>query len=818
MRHTLFAILAVLFSAWHAQCQIVADTFYIPNYPIPEIYYTDEAPELPDNVWNHKLKYFPPWFYDQYELPNCGQSSGVYNCLSYEFNRLFDRAADSTNIFSPTYSYNMLCEGNGWYGVSAFDSWNLIKSQGNPTISDFDEFAEFESSNGEKDYRGQHWMQGYENYLAAFKNRISGYYSLNVSTDEDLKILMHYFDDHLDGGETGGTAIFYSNAYFMHTGTEPTVIDSVLCFPNEKTKVISYISGQPTHSMTIVGYYKNTTIDFNGDGMITDSIDINGDHILNRHDNEKILWIIINSYGDYWPYSMFLFKYGLTDKFWNKQVFIPVPDTAYTPELTFKLKLKHACRNSIKISAGISSDPESEYPEKVIDFPIFNFQGAQHNMTGLDSLQNSDILEFGIDVSDLKKQVSLTGDSKIFLRIENAGGLDGELQYFSIIQYKNGIADEQKIVSEPTTIYAATVSNFSGGQFLYSQAEDDILQLDAPKFLATNQGDEIESSLSGYGGKSPYSYLQVVSNEYSQEYLNESYSQTEGLVFSIDTLTAIGAGWQIPFAGTLWDSIYVGSNATISFTGRNKPPLKSYPYPPIHSSYYDDLQIDIFSGFYFQEKVAYAIETSDTCITVWFDDVANTGAKFSANIYRDGRIKMSYSGVEDYYLRSAGLKTYCNSYFSGLCSPGVSLHKNTVVFHPLNVSRDILISENGEFMVPATNTEGTRDIYFMLSDANLDNSIMRTRIEVLGAEVSGQIFPNPFKENAYLEYKSLDYSQLEISIYNISGQIVANFTEELLPGTNIIKISSQEQNLKSGIYTCVLKTEQLSKNLRMVAL
>jgi hypothetical protein len=57
-------ILVLLLCSKLMFAQIVADTFYVPNYPIPAIYNTDSAPELPDNVWNHKLEYFPQFYYN----------------------------------------------------------------------------------------------------------------------------------------------------------------------------------------------------------------------------------------------------------------------------------------------------------------------------------------------------------------------------------------------------------------------------------------------------------------------------------------------------------------------------------------------------------------------------------------------------------------------------------------------------------------------------------------------------------------------------------------------------------------------------------
>lgn len=797
--------------------QIVADTFYIPNYPIPEIYYTDDAPELPDSVWNHKLKYFPPWFYDQ-DLPNCGQASAVYNCMTYEFNRALDRLADSSTIFAPTYSYNFQSEGNGWYGVSSFNSWNLIKSQGNPVLNVFDEMAFEDTTNGEPVYNGTYMMSGYDNYYSSFRNRISDYYSLDVSTDEDLRILMHYFDDHLRGEETGGTAIFYSNSYFMHTGTTPTITDSVLCDPNAKVKVISYIAGQPTHSMTIVGYYKNTTIDFNGDGLITDTVDINLDHIVDRHDNEKILWIVINSYGDYWPTSMFLFKYDLPERFWNKQVFLPVPDTAYNPELCFKIRLKHSWRNSLKISAGISSDPQSDIPEKIIDFPVFNFQGGHHVMTGRDTVLGADVMEFGIDITDILQHIELTGDSKVFLIIENSGGDDGELQYFSLIKYENGAESEVVGTDSYFIIPAATVSYFPVTMPLYSDPQDTVLRLVVPEDIVEITGNNISVEIAGQGGTPPYNFNVVESEEYSQEYLVVDYEQLGGLSFSRDTLTTIYPGWKIPFGGELWDSLYVGSDATISFTGQNGLRPELYPYPEIKTSLYKDCQIDVFDTYYFQDPVLYAYSTHDTCIDIWFNDSLYTEFMCKASIFKDGRIQLTYRNVENYPQRTAGLRTKTASYYSGLCSEGVSQHKNSVIYHPETGNNSISVSEDGIVTILGNDEVGEKLVYIQVTDSKGGKATKAVRYEILSTETFGTVYPNPFINYAYLDVNTKEACELNMKIFNISGQIVGQKIMELTPGKTTITVSASEFNLKSGVYTCLLNLGNVSEIVRIVVI
>ncbi len=819
MNKRIIIILLFIITIWSTgNSQIVADTFYIPNYPVPEIYYTDQAPELPENVWNHKLEYFPPWFYDQLSLPNCGQASAVYYCLSYEFNRALDREADSSTIFAPTFSYNFQSEGNGWHGVSSFNSWNLIKSQGNPSIEIFDEIYPNDSTFLSDEVRGKYWMNGYDNYYSSFQNRISDYYSLNVSTDEDLKILMHYFDDHLRGEETGGTVIFYSNSYFMHTGTTEVITDVDLCYPNDKVKVISYISGRPTHSMTIVGYYNNTTIDFNGDGLITDSIDINNDDIVDMHDNEKILWIVINSYGDAWNYSMFLFKYDLPERFWNKQVFLPVPDTEYEPELCFKIKLKHSWRNSLKISAGISFDAESDFPEKIIEFSTFNFQGGHHLMTGLDTIPGSDVMEFGIDITDILDHIEVWGKSKLFLIIDNSGGIEGELQYFSVMQYSDGLAKEFVCIDSDVELTPTSVSMFPVELPLYSNPEDTVLRLDVSDYNVAIAGEELDIKLNGGGGNSPYTFHILKTDEYMKEYSSEEYFQPDNLNFYRDTLRAICTGWEFPCVGELWDSIYIGLDATISFNGKNKSIGDLYPYPEIRTSLYNDLQLSVFNSYYIVEPVLYSYQLSDTCLDIWFNDSLSTEFKCRTTIYKDGRIKMTYNNMGNYNNRTAGLKTYTGIYYCGLASVSVPSYYNTVVYRPVEDNSSISIADDSFVKIPNSFAAGNRDVYVQLTDAGGGKIVKRVQYEIISAERISNLYPNPFTDCAYFDIVTKYDLICSIKIYNTSGQLVSKKNEFLLPGTNTITISAQSLNLNSGFYICVVDAEKFSRKYRMVVL
>jgi len=785
--------------------QIVADTFYIPNYPVPEIYYTDSAPELPDNVWNQQSEYFPPWFYNQ-PLADCGQASGLYYCLSYEFNRLLNRTADSTTIFTPTYTYNFLNEGNGWYGVSTFDSWNLNKSQGNMMLSEFNQLPS-------KDVifrrdRGQNWMDGYHYYYDAMKYRISDYYSLNVKTEENLKILMHYFNDHLNSGETGGCAIFYSNNGFEYSGAIGNIFDLNINPTQGNIFVINSIEGPVTHSLTLTGYYRNTFLDFNSDGYISDSIDINGDEIVDMHDNEKIMWIVVNSHGDFWQHSHFLFKYDVLPQVWNQQVFFPIPDTSYSPKLTFKIQIKHPCRNSIKISAGISTDLQADIPERIIDFPIFNFQGGTHGMKGVDTMPDPDVLEFGIDVTDILKKLDVSGDVKVFMKIDNSGYEQGELKYFSIIKYEGEIPDENIVVSEPTQISGTSETYISQIINLESNSETELLNFDFQVDTDFYTNDTNSLNLIPTGGSPPYKFRIIKTNEFSQqlaigEYLDGEISAWDSVEFKI-----VVPNQPIEFAGERCDSLIINGNGTVSYTGEKFIFPNRYPYEFNPSSYYDNMELDVFSGYRYRQNVLTATQVTDSSIIVFWNNTTMAKFKAMTEIYYNGKIKtIYYDTTFNNTHRTAGIKTFSGTYFCELQPTGVSEIYNTVIYHPVDLENAFYINENSELVMLPTSNSGEYTTYVMLEDATGERITKRISLNIINNGIDSyttgndlQLFPNPFSAEAELLINVEKEKIVCLEIFDSNGKLVSKTNYELTTGENCIKISASQYRLNKGVY------------------
>jgi len=802
--------------------QIIADTFNIPNYPIPEFYFTDDAPDLPDNVWNHKLEYFPDSIIYQIG-PTCGQASGIFNCMTYMFNRACDRKADSSNIFPPNYTYNQITK---YYGVSTFDSWNIVKSQGHPSQLEYETieinpniinpFSPFSNSTGK--HFMQYWMNGYDNYYKSFSNRISEYYSLNLNTDEDLKLLKHFLNDGFEESAKGGVAIFYLCPNYSIYINNP-IHDTSLYIGNANipywVSVYNEIGNPnpPSHSFTLVGYYKNDSIDFNGDGFITDTLDINSDGIIDMHDNETTLWIISGS-------NIHLLKYDVISQFWNQQVFFPIPDTAYSPELTFKLKIKHAERGDLKISAGISSDLKSEIPEIEIDFPVFNYQGTDICMTGVDSLAEPDVLEFGIDITDIKNHITESGNYKIFMRIENTGFTDGELQFSSIIDYSDPNPKEYVIVNSPLSIQPASDTYYSKEIIIDNKSFNNHLQVNGINKITNSINTLKHIDIVPTFGQEPYEFFILNNNEYTIDLSYNPYPSDDG--FSYDTILSktINPEWDIEFANKIWDSISILSSGQIQF--RNNPFITEELYPYQFTTIREKHLIE-FSPFE-DDKLRENLKPiasiyNDTCIEVFIkrDYTVNSNSIYKKDQYlklsNNGKIEIIYGDTIPQYSIFANISTNTAKYYIPYEKTLVDTF-NTITFTPNPIGNLFTIDQNGVLTIQAVSEPGIYETYLLVRDANGQEFTKRIEVNVIDENIIGKLYPNPTNNILYCDIYNPFVQNARIEIYTITGQLV--YKDVSLQNAGITNYNFNTKQFGQGVYLIKISMGDKSQTQRFV--
>ncbi len=823
MKHIVACIfLGVILSSNIMHAQVVADTFYVPNYPIPEIYYSDGAPELPENVWNHKLKYFPDSIVQQIGS-TCGQASGIFNCMTYMFNRAYDREADSSNIFPPNYTYNQLSK---YYGVSTFDSWNIVKSQGHPSQLEYETieinpniinpFSPFSNSTGK--HFMQYWMNSYDNYYKSFSNRISEYYSLNLNTDEDLKLLKHFLNDGFEEYAKGGVAIFYLCPNYSIYINNP-IHDTSLYIGNANipywVSVYNEIGNPnpPSHSFTLVGYYKNDSIDFNGDGFITDTLDINSDGIIDMHDNETILWIISGS-------DIHLLKYDVISQFWNQQVFFPIPDTAYSPELTFKLKIKHAERGDLKISAGISSDLKSERPEIEIDFPIFNFLGGDVCITGVDSLVEPDVLEFGIDITDLKNYISEPGTYKLFMRIENEGLTKAELLYASIIDYSNDQAVEKTLVNSSETLPTIYDNYYSEIFYLEPRDFNNHIQIINESTYTIEPNTPFSLNLGTIYGQSPFEFYILDTNAYLVELSEKDFPSDEGFVYDTIKSIEINPDWNIPFAKKNWDQIHLYSTGEIRFRNDTISDIELYPYQnTIHDKRKLDFMPFEIDKLYIKDRPV-AINLTNEEIQVFIknyfkieDQEDEIKHESFIKISKDGVIEITYADTVPSYFIFANIKTDCNKYFIPY-DISIAGTYNTVTFTPNPADSLFTIDENGILTMQAVSEPGKYETSVLVRDADGQEFTKRIEVNVINENIIGKLYPNPTKDILYCDIYNPTEQNTTIEIFTITGQCV--YKETTLLPAGITEHNFNTTQFGQGVYLLKISMGDNSQTQRFV--
>ena len=378
----------------------------VPELKLPDIYKSGPKSVLPSSVDNSGRPYTRPATWQEgYE---CGQSASIVHNFTYEMDRARNLPANlEPNQYVAHFAWDFYNGGEQYAGVSMFDTWEVMKYAGSPTVQTY---------GGLWTGGHVHWMSGYNSYFAAMQNRIEGGYCIKAGTPDGLIVLKHWLYDHLEGSAIGGVANYYSG-YYNPDATLPAGT------PEAGMALVTSAGGH-NHTWTCFGYNDSIRYDLNGDGRYTNNIDINGDGIVDMRDWEIGGLIVRNGYaGPGWgnnSYSYLMYRTlaesNNTAGVWNNSLYVLKIRQTVNPLMTMKVTLKHSCRNQIKVIAGINTDISATRPAKTIDFPIFNYQGGQHYMQG-DSVEGNKTIEFGLDISSLLTEINSGQPARYFLQV-----------------------------------------------------------------------------------------------------------------------------------------------------------------------------------------------------------------------------------------------------------------------------------------------------------------------------------------------------------------------------------------------------------------
>lgn len=609
----------------------------LPDYPRLTLPEQAKHISLPPVADNSGQPYLRPVF--RQAGASCGQSSTVGYNFCYEINRLRQLPSDTAlNTYPDHFTYNFMNATEPYYGegVSYFHTFDILYDAGNPTE------AVYGPITLEDDF---FWMSGYEKYYSAMKNRLGSVRSIHAGTPEGLEILKHWIHNHHEGSAIGGVASFYAGMN--------NVAHLPPASPEAGKSVVTAWLPTASHAMTIVGYNDSIRFDRNGDNMFTNHLDINNDGIVDMKDWETGGLKFVNSYGPDWEnngfcymlYSTLATEYG-KGGIWNNSAHVLFPDTAYTPGLTISAKVKYNKRGRIRISAGVSTDTSGFYPEKELQFSIFNYQGGDYYMTG-SRLPDGKTLEMGLDITPLLSYIHPGQPARIFLIIdENDPDHSGEglILEFSTISYLTG--SPETFSGDETPVAIADNGRTLVSAIIQVQPDPPVI-LTEDIIIIPEDTEDFSFTPVISGGTNPVELM------YGQIYFQGDstgiYPQHQGEDLQPSNRTngfaRVAMPFSFPFFGETFDTLYMHVNGYLMFTGEDMP----YYYQLYDEQYLRQIRaIAPFlnrnlrqntSGDYLKVNL-----TPEKAVFTWkltFGTIPGS-AEFSAILYPDGTIEFQY--------------------------------------------------------------------------------------------------------------------------------------------------------------------------------
>lgn len=534
----------------------------VPLLPIPEPYRSRALPAVVDNTLH------PCWpdIYHQGSYFSCQQYAGVVYTFAYEINRLRGLSASlPENRFPAHYTWSFMNNGEQYEGVNFLQSFEVIRQQGHMNYPDF---------GWDTISKTLRWANGYEKYYHGMRNRIRQVYAIEINCDAGINAMKQYLYDHLDGSPVGGIACFTTDSWSLNTMSQlpPGT-------PEEGKQVVVAWKDSPVHGLAIVGYNDSIRFDLNSDGLFTNNVDINGDGAVNSKDWEIGGFKLANSYGDTWADSGFCYVLysAMASNYeeggvWNNRVYVVEADTAYAPLLTMKTRITYSQRARIRLFAGINPDTLADIPLKTVDFPIFNFQGGDHAMTGLPDTSVDNSLEAGLDITPLLDHLPAGKPVRLFLGVEERDPTfngTGTIHQTSFISH-----------AEETQTFTASQEevNIAKNQITYVSTvvilpAPDKVKITTEELPACTPSAPYSVQLTAAGGITPYrwhlsgSHLkQMHPAAFRTGEEVKLYPQSENAPFA-----AVKLPFTFPFYGKGYDTIYVNNFGFISFEPQSLP-------------------------------------------------------------------------------------------------------------------------------------------------------------------------------------------------------------------------------------------------------
>lgn len=424
----------------------------------------------PDHVNNALLPSFPPII--NQSGGSCGAASSIYYQFTHQINTARFVAADTDERRYATHFPWMLNtnspNGTGYDRLGKDVGIASCATYGGTTYS---RIYGRSSQDDQDDDCG--WMQGYDRWFATMHNRIASgnSFPFNCGTEEGREIVKNYLwnrcgDESYAGGGICGIGVA--------AGPFEGVIPKTAANDAAGVTGMKYITDWNetyNHAMTIVGYDDRVEVDLDGNGVVGEERNADGD-------NEVGAWIICNSWGDGYANNGFIYcpyERSNSVKGWPKSnSFTPgyyevMRD--YRPIRTLRVKMDYSRRSEMALYVGAAQDLNATAPEKSISLTHFEYCGDGNKgqtrpapeipMLGrwADGELHTEPMEFGYDLTALTKDFDHTRPLKYFFWVETRAWGEGEGHIYeaSIIDYtfdRNGV-EVAFPIDEPVAVPSA---------------------------------------------------------------------------------------------------------------------------------------------------------------------------------------------------------------------------------------------------------------------------------------------------------------------------------------------------------------------------
>ncbi len=773
----------------------------LPRLTMPIGYATRPLPYKKDNT---RQIYFSG-IYNQY-VWNCNQAGSIWTMFTYEINYLRELNSSVTdNQYSPMAVYNLLNFANSGQGVSYFDSWNLVKANGIPANPDFTAY----------DQNSSKWMTGYDKYYRGMKNRVDQVFAIDVGSPDGLLTLKHWLNDHLDGSQIGGLANF-------QIGSDGMVIPQIPLdkgLEEEGQFILTKYGPYVGHCMTFAGWNDSVRYDVNGDGRYTNNIDINGDGIVDMKDWEIGAMLVVNSWGvgfgnggKLWVMYRLLAQLPEEGGIWNKAAMVVRPKKTYNPLLTVKTKIRYSERNRIKIQVGVSSDVNATVPEKVIDYPCFNYQGDNGPMQGFTGT-DSDLIEIGLDITPLMNYIPDNGRARIFLEVvqksPSANSAAGGIESFSVMDYTHGTTETTGpagtvpiVRNSVTRVSVPITTNIIRPEIVTSGLDDGQV------------GQEYRFQMEADGTVGPYRYANPAT-----WFVEKPETSTISFSGGTNVFTTIGTTERVmdlpfsfPFYGKTYSQITVLKDGGIVM-GQS---LVKYPYViDNRMRLYQNIGAFPFLSYIYYpfptDQVTFAA-TSTEAIIRWHGAADSNGwqpLEFAVKILADGTVAFYYGdmAVSPDLAWVSGLSNGNNTDYYLLNHNLTGLKANTAFnLGLLNWPNWLSLGSNGDLHGTPLHS-GSYTLPFKVYDWNSLTNYKELTLNVTGGsgvtdnvlQNTISVFPNPTNDVIRLQGNAGKAGSMALNLYDINGTLVFSRQYNVSSGPVMISVD-ETKSLPAGIY------------------